>query len=174
MQKRFVEEYMVDRNGTRAAVRAGYSANSARTQASQLLKRPAIMAALGQAMALQAKEEEISSDPVVRELARVAFADIRDVVEWDDQGMVVKSSDRLAPEAGRAVAEISKRPTREGMVVKVKMHDKLAALNALARHLGMFADKQEHTGKDGGPLEVRSLFDLVKLASEAEKNGDGE
>ena len=36
-QARFVAEYLVDSNGTQAAIRAGYSANSANEQASRLL-----------------------------------------------------------------------------------------------------------------------------------------
>lgn len=36
-QARFVEEYLIDNNGTQAAIRAGYSPNTAESQASRLL-----------------------------------------------------------------------------------------------------------------------------------------
>jgi hypothetical protein len=38
--------------------------------------------------------------------------------------------------------------------VKFKLHDKVAALEKLGRHLGMFKEKVEITGKDGGPVEL--------------------
>ena len=43
-QKRFVQEWMVDLCGTRAAVRAGYSEKSAANTASRLMKDPDVQA----------------------------------------------------------------------------------------------------------------------------------
>lgn len=43
-QKRFVREWLVDMNGTRAAIRAGYSEKSAANTASRLMKDPAVQA----------------------------------------------------------------------------------------------------------------------------------
>ncbi|MOA67293.1 hypothetical protein D3C78_1943990 [compost metagenome] len=52
-----------------------------------------------------------------------------------------------------AVAEI--KETKEG--ISLKLHDKVSALEKIGRHLGMFKDKLEIGGKDGGPLQV--IFD---------------
>ena len=38
---------------------------------------------------------------------------------------------------------------------KIKLSDKRAALDSLAKHLGMFVEKVEHTGKNGGALEIQ-------------------
>ena len=38
--------------------------------------------------------------------------------------------------------------------MKVKLHDKVAALEKLGRHLGMFKDKVEVAGAGGGPVKV--------------------
>ena len=43
-QRRFVREWLVDMNGTRAAVRAGYSEKSAANTASRLMKDPDVQA----------------------------------------------------------------------------------------------------------------------------------
>lgn len=43
-QKRFVREWLIDMNGTRAAIRAGYSEKSAANTASRLMKDPAVQA----------------------------------------------------------------------------------------------------------------------------------
>jgi phage terminase small subunit len=41
-QLAFCQEYVVDKNGTQAAIRAGYSENSANEQAAQLLAKLSI------------------------------------------------------------------------------------------------------------------------------------
>jgi phage terminase small subunit len=45
-QRRFVEEYLIDLNGTQAAIRAGHSSKTAKVTASQLLPEPNLRAAL--------------------------------------------------------------------------------------------------------------------------------
>ena len=45
-QARFIDEYMVDRNGAAAAARAGYSAKCARQAAHETLSNPDVMTAL--------------------------------------------------------------------------------------------------------------------------------
>lgn len=57
-------------------------------------------------------------------------------------------SGELDDETAAAISEVSQ--TKEG--VKIKMHDKKGALVDIGRHLGMFVDKVEHSGKDGAPL----------------------
>lgn len=45
---------------------------------------------------------------------------------------------------------------------------RVAALAHLGKHLGMFVERHEHTGRDGGPIETRSLSD-AELAERAAK-----
>jgi phage terminase small subunit len=92
-QSRFVEEYLIDLNGKQAAVRAGYSAKSAEVQASRLLRNTAVQAALGEAMQARSQRTEVTADRVVAELAKLAFADMRDY--WPR-----RRDDRFTP-AGR-------------------------------------------------------------------------
>jgi phage terminase small subunit len=67
----FVREYLVDFNGTQAAIRAGYSPQSANEQASSLLAKPNIKAAVAEKAANVAKKADISAEWVARELRRV-------------------------------------------------------------------------------------------------------
>lgn len=60
---------------------------------------------------------------------------------------------KLSPAAAILYAGI--RETRHG--IEVKMHDQLAALQLLGKHLGLFVDKVEHTGKDGAPIAVAGV-----------------
>ncbi len=79
-QARFVAEYLVDLNATQAAIRAGYSPPSARTQAADLLPNPNLAAAIAEAQAARGRRTEVTADRVVLELARVAFGDPRRVM----------------------------------------------------------------------------------------------
>lgn len=144
-QARFVQEYLLDLNATRAAERAGYSQKTAYAIGHDLLKKPEIQAALQAAMAERARRTEISQDRVLREYARIAFFDPRrlfgvdggvlPVSDWDD--------DVAAVVAALDVAELGSGGDVVGMVKKLKLADKKGALDSLARHLGMFTDKQE-------------------------------
>lgn len=68
-QQRFVEEYLVDLNGTAAARRAGYSAKSAKGSAAELLRDfPAVIAAVDRGLAERAKRTELTADWVLDQL----------------------------------------------------------------------------------------------------------
>jgi hypothetical protein len=74
----------------------------------------------------------ITADRVLEEYARIAFANLGHIVEWDDEGiMKVKAPDELG-----AVAEIV-QSAGSGHPYRVKLYDKKAALDAIARYLGM-------------------------------------
>lgn len=173
-QAKFVEEYLIDLNATQAAIRAGYSEKTAYSVGNENLSKPEIATALAEAMAERSKRTEITADMVLRELAKIGFADIRKAVVWranvtgmvqDDDGterlavtneVQVIDSDRLDDETAAAVAEISQ--TAQGGL-KIKFHDKKAALDSIGRHLGMFKDKVEHSG--GVTLMTLPLDDQI-------------
>jgi phage terminase small subunit len=72
----------------------------------------------------------------------------------------VKDSDEVD---GSLISEVS--ISKDG-TFKFKLHDKLNALEKAGKHLGMFIEKHELTGKDGGPLETTNRPDLSKLSIE--------
>lgn len=171
-QQRFVEEYLVDLNATQAAIRAGYSADTAHSIGHENLSKPEISAGIREGMAVRSMRTNITQDQVLRELARIGFVDIRKVVTWtngasgfnEDEAeetgevristanfVMLTPSDQIDAETAAAISEVSQ--TKDG-ALKVKMHDKRAALVDLGRHLGMFKDKVEVTGKDGNPIEI--------------------
>lgn len=80
-QQRFVEEYMVDMNATQAAIRAGYSADTAQEQSSRLLSNVMVQAGISAARKVQQERTAITADTVLMEIANVALADARELVE---------------------------------------------------------------------------------------------
>lgn len=168
-QSRFVEEYLVDLNATQAAIRAGYSVRTAEQQGPRLLGNVGVAEAIRAAQAERSSRTAITQDMVLRELAKIGFADIRKAVNWraNVTGMVQEDdgterlavtnevqlidSDKLDDATAAAVAEIS-QTTQGGL--RIKFHDKKSALDSIGRHLGMFKDKTELSGPDGAPLQV--------------------
>jgi len=67
-QQRFVLEYLQDHNGTRAAIRAGYSDKTAKQQGSRLLTDPRIQAAVRAGQQKVAKNAEVTVDSLMKEL----------------------------------------------------------------------------------------------------------
>ncbi len=152
-QQRFCEEYPLDFCATRAAIRAGYSEKTAMSIGSRLLRNVKVQEFLRQQADETSSRLEIEREAVLRELAAIAFSDITSVVRWgkiqvkchDGASSTVKydidliPSEDLSRDAARAISEV--RRTRDG--VTVKLHSKLAALETLAKHLGLFNQPDE-------------------------------
>lgn len=143
-QQRFVEEYLVDLNGTQAAIRSGYSAKTANEQAARLLANVSVAQAVAQAKAERSKRIGLTADRVLEELASIGFARLGDYVRWSGDRVLLEDSEGVDT---RAVAEVSSHESKFGTSVKVKMHDKVGTLKLLGQHIGMFTDRLEHSGK---------------------------
>lgn len=138
-QERFVQEYLVDLNGTQAAIRAGYSKHTAHVIATENLRKPKIALKVAEAMAQRAASTELTAEWIV---------------------------ERLVENANRAMEA---EPVRDAMgnpigIYRYEGSVANKALELLGKHLGIFLDKIQHSGPDGGPLEVAVTRQLVKVA----------
>lgn len=165
-QALFVQEYLVDLNATEAALRAGYSAKSAKAIGAENLTKPIIADAVNAAMASRAKRIEVSQDAVLQELGAIAFGNIADVAEWAPGKVTVLDSGSRSRAVLAAVAQVSE--TANG--VTLRMHDKQAALVNLGKHLGMFREKVELEVRDGATI-VNRLFDRLDELAERDDEG---
>ena len=95
---------------------------------------------------MKRREEKttVTSDRVVRELARIAFSNQADFSDWGAGGVILKESRELKPGATRAVAEVTETKGKEPGTgsIKIKLHDKVKALDLLGRHLGIFKPQE--------------------------------
>lgn len=167
LQQRFVEEYLVDLNATQAAIRAGYSPRTARVTGPQNLSKPVVQEKIAQAQAERSKRTGITADRVVQELGRVAFANIADVVTWSETVVTLRSADELGHDVKAAVARL--RQSADG-AIEIKMHNKLAALVNLGRHLGLFAPVTRENGTD---TPGRRIGKKEQQAIDSEHAADG-
>lgn len=148
---RFVKEYLLEHNATKAAIAAGYAVKSATVTGSRLLSNANVQAELAEhAEKLNAKLD-ISIERVAQEFARIAFCDIRKMFRDDGSLKPVSEWD---PETAAAVGGMDVNELFEGngddrsqvgYIKKVKMTDKVRALEGLGRYLKMFVDRVEVT-----------------------------
>lgn len=155
--KRFVEEYLIDLNATQAAIRAGYSPSTAGSIGNEILKKPEISKAIAQAMAERSKRTGVSQDRIVRELAKIAFASLPDIVDTFD-GSVIASADRddLA-----CIQSIKVKQSEDFTEREVRLADKMRALELLGKHLGMFKDRLEVSGLDAEKSKLESIIEQM-------------
>lgn len=129
-QAAFVKEYLIDLNGTQAAIRAGYAAASATEQASKQLARPEIAALIQAGMDERAKRTEITADFVLQ--------GIKETIARCSQA--------------EPVLDREGNPTGE---YKFDSGAVLKGYELLGRHLKLFTDKVQHSGDEDTPLVVK-------------------
>lgn len=159
-QRLFVREYLVDLNATQAAIRAGYSADTAEQQASRLLSNVKVQEAIQKAMYKREQRIEITADRVLEELAKIGFANMQDYVEWGRKGVRLRESSELTPAQAAAISEVSETITESGGSLKFKLHSKIVALERIGKHLGMFDDKANKDKVDPN-AQITALADLI-------------
>jgi phage terminase small subunit len=171
--KIFVEEWFVNGNhGALAAIKAGYSKRRAEATASDLLRRKDIKAHIKSKQGTISKKYDIKQERLLRELAAIAFSDIRKY--YDENGRLKNIKD-LDKDAAAALAGVETEElfefidgdkSRIGDVKKIKRWDKVKAIETINKMLGYNApEKKEVTGPNGTPLMANTI-DYSKLSTE--------
>ena len=152
-REKFVREYLLDLNGKRAAIRAGYAPGAADVEAVRLLGDANVKAELEKAQAHLAARVNIKQEQVVRQLALIAFSIFEDYTRQEGETRVLDLSgcgrDQLA-----AIQELTEDATggsgdgerRQVLRTKLKLSDRTKALELLCRYLGMLKDSVKLTG----------------------------
>jgi len=165
-QQRFVDEYLKDLNASQACIRAGYSARNAGKIGPKLLGDSRIKDAIELKMEKRSERCDISADKTLKEIARLAFSDVRKL--FKETGSLKDIQD-LDDDTAASVASIEVTEEKDndgnfiGYTKKLKMWDKGRALDQLCRHLGITKEKIELTGRDGGPIETVGMSDEERL-----------
>lgn len=182
-RERFCQEFIIDLNGYKAAIRAKYSKKTARVQASQLLTKLNIQERIAELQKKRSERTAITQERVLEELAMIGFSDIRNYLTIDkltgaiqakgfedipkDESRVLKSikEDRVIKE------DADGRKTTVYDKVKFELWDKPRVLELMARHLGLVSESVKHSGKVKH-VHSLSLIDLKKSLKEYKKHGN--
>jgi phage terminase small subunit len=183
-ERKLVVEYLHDLHQRNAAIRAGYSARTADVQASQILRKLKVRAAINAGMALYA----MPAPEVLYRLAEHAQATADDFLtiervmrhemiiepaptEEEPQAVkivpgpdyeVIETHLDLAKAKDRGKLHLLKeyKVDKDG-AISVKWHDPQIALIAIGKAHRLFVDRTELTGKDGAPIVMVSAEDLA-------------
>jgi hypothetical protein len=138
-QQTFCDEYLVDMNATRAALRAGYSAGTALNGA--LMRMPKIKLYLEQHIAKAAQRTQITQDMVLNELAKIAFGNMGNYFGTDGK---LKPMDSLTDDEKAALWSVTM--DKEG-TIRLKMNNKMQALDKIAKHLDFYKPEEKRVEK---------------------------
>jgi phage terminase small subunit len=137
-QQRFCDEYLIDMNATRAALRAGYSQNTALN--GQLMEVPKIQAYLKERRAEASQKLQIDHETLLGELMKVAFANMGDY--FGDDGKI-KPMQEIIEEKKSAIWSLKVSEGKYGTTVQLRLHSKLAALEKIAKHIKFYEPEKK-------------------------------
>jgi phage terminase small subunit len=165
-----------------SAYTAGYKAKiaaSAARYASRMLGDPKIAFRIAEIQAAALSNNDVTLEGVVRQLARIAFADIRRVLKWGEttvrvhkdeisgeRKIVVEPNNEIqlvsVSEMGAdTVASIREIRQNSDGSLSVKFHEPMPALILLGKHLGMWSKKSEHLSGRGSTSDASNIKPLV-------------
>lgn len=179
-QELFTDEFLVDLNQTQAYIRAGYAVKGSSQNAARLMANDKVQARIREKMAARADRLELSQDRVVAEIAKVAFASMRNFISVDEEGQPRINLTDTSNDALDSLSEISTETVLEGdperpdlvRKTKIKLLSKLDALDKLMQHLGGYekqdrnranalADAMQEIWSRGSKAPIRDTAPLV-------------
>lgn len=171
-QSAFIDEYLIDLNGTQAAIRAGYSKKTAESQASTLLRNPKVQAEVTRRKEQRSQRTKIDADYVLHRLSEIDQMDVLDILEDSGNVKPVRNWPKIWRQfiSGFDVNELFHGAGEEreivGLLKKIKWPDKVKNLELIGRHVNVqaFKDKIESDNKltfQNVPEKVQSLIDKL-------------
>ena len=155
LQARFVEEYMLDRNATQAAGRAGSKAKDLSVAGCEFLANPKVNAKITELTSARSERLKIDADWLLKRLADEATADVNDL--YDDTGAIKPMKEWPKIWRQGLVAGIEHVEIKDGegnktgdVIVKVKLSDRVRRLEMIGKHIDVnaFQEVVQHKGLD--------------------------
>jgi phage terminase small subunit len=141
-QWRLVNEYLIDFNAKRAAIRAGYPEKSASVQACRDLKKPNVKQALHALQDERSKEWSLDHGRILQEMQSIAFANMDDFAKWDKDGVTFETSADIDRALKGCIVSVTKITDKNGTErMQLKFGSKEQMLLALAKISGLMRDK---------------------------------
>lgn len=153
---------MIDLNATQAAIRAGYSPQTAQEQGSQNLSKLMVSEAIDKALAARSRRTGITQDRVLRELAKIAFVNANDVIDTDSATVRQNAADEDLSCIQSVKVKTSESNTGSSVEREIKLADKLRALELLGKHFGLFDKKEQNNGNG----EKNNLLEAIAATGE--------
>lgn len=134
---------------------------------SKLATNPEVANRIAEIQQQIAVKTSISAQRVLEELAKIGFANYGEFLKIDENGRTTVDVQNLTKDQLAAISEMEINTSEDGKQrIKIKLHDKRAALMDIGKHLGMFREKIEVSGPNGGAIQVRKRVDISMLDSD--------
>ena len=162
-QRKFVAEYTIDYNATRAARAAGYK--NPNVMGKKLLEQKGVRRAVGNIQRKNLEEAILTKEDIIKELCSIAMRDPLDMCDADGV-FVIDDMRKIPPEVRRSIdgIKVKQRYDDEGNVIgqefELKLVGKATAFRMLMEHMGLFAPKQHNVNI--GTIDWESLFNETK------------
>lgn len=174
-QALFVKEYLVDLNATQAAIRAGYSAKTARQIGEENLSKPDIARAIAEQRKGREERTLITADRILLETARLAFFDPRKLFNADGtpKGIHELDDDSAACIGGLKVVTKGNAEMGFGEVLEYKINDKNSALEKLFKHQGLYEQDNRQKNDPAAILGALATTELLRMRDALLKSSGG-
>lgn len=176
-QELFAREYLKDLNGTRAAIRAGYSEKTANEQASRLLANVNVQKFVAELKSARVEQTGIDAAYVLRRLVEIDQMDVLDILLQNGELKPIKDWPKVwrTTLSGMDVVEMASADSA-ALLKKIKWPDKVKNLELLGKHVSVQAFKEqtstEITGADGGPVRYADMSEEL-LEEKLKELGNG-
>lgn len=147
----FIREYRIDRNGTQAAIRAGYARIGAAVTASRLLREPKVAAEIAKRATEDGAKADLTAVRTLEAIRRPLVADVRKL--FDAQGNL-RPIHELDEETSSLIAGfetiIKNAKAGDGKtdeVLKIRIVDRARFVEMAAKHFALLTERIEHSGE---------------------------
>lgn len=169
-EKLFCKEYILDFNGRRAAEKAGYSKKTARSIACTLLTNVDVKNEVNKLINARLEKLSVTGEQIIHELTKIAFSDIKDFTDENGSINLAQVNESISS----VIAEVTisdVKGTKNGedfqeeSIKKIKLHDKMKAIELLGKHLAMFTDVSKTIPADDySELKEKEIDEKIKNA----------
>jgi phage terminase small subunit len=140
---------------------ANMNAASINREAARLLDHPKVAGRIEELRAELRDRHKVTADRIAEELSHILFADPGSYFDWGPGGVTVKEKSSLTPEQRRVISQVEQTVTDAGGTIRVKLHSKIEAADKLARLMGFYKELHEHSGPDGGPIQIERIERVI-------------
>lgn len=169
-QERFCQEYIIDLNGTQAAIRAGYAERAAKEIASENLTKPNISDRIKELQGGVSESLSFKANDILKEVGYIALSNIQDYL---DEGNIVKDITKLTREQSAAISSVKTTITYSGrgeekeqhIATEIKLYDKVKSNELLGKYFKLWIDQVQHSGD----IELEVTRRIINSKADLEK-----
>ena len=171
-QDLFCRYYVIYNNAALSARKAGYAKKFSDKYGSHLLGKNRVRKRIDELARQTDNHLDVTAERVLGEFARIGLANMKDFAAWGPKGVTLEISQNLGDDKTAAVKEVSHKLGDSGEV-KIKLHDKIKALESLADYLGLEKGAGKYDSDEENRNTIRFAYPLNDPKKKSNEPTDG-